>query len=185
MVVVGIMGIIMTMGVPMVWKIWHREPMNQAIKDIVEVCSNARARAILQGKAVDLVIHPKENRFEISDAVDDTQTEASGGSGVPGPIAPTPAPVAAPEAAAVAAPPGSGMSAQLSDRVIIELLDINMSGIEYRDAERARVRFYPNGTSDEMKLVLFDGRDHFGIDLEVTTGLSSVVRDPLQAWTSR
>ena len=57
--------------------------------------------------------------------------------------------------------------------------------IEYRDAERARVRFYPNGTSDEMKLVLFDGRDHFGIDLEVTTGLSSVVRDPLQAWSSR
>jgi hypothetical protein len=78
---------------------------------------------------------------------------------------------------------GSGLSAQLSDRVIIELLDINMSGFDYRDADKATICFHPNGVSDEMKMVLFDGKDHIGIELEITTGLANVVNDPLRAWT--
>ncbi len=185
MIVVGIMGVIMTMGVPIVYKVWHKEPMRQAISDVVEVCSNARARAIMQGRAVDLVLHPKENRLEITDAADEAGGQ-SGSQGGPGSAIPAPPPMVRNEAPQPAAPvSGAGMSAQLSDRVIIELLDINMSGVEYRDAERARVRFYPNGTSDEMKLVLFDGRDHYGIDLEVTTALADVVRDPLQAWAGK
>jgi len=60
-----------------------------------------------------------------------------------------------------------------------------MSGIEYNDAEVARVRFYPNGTSDEMRMILFDGRDRFGIELEITTALANVVPDPLREWTRR
>jgi hypothetical protein len=77
---------------------------------------------------------------------------------------------------------GSGLSATLSDRVIIELFDVNMSGVEFRDAEQVKVHFYPNGISDEMKLVLFDGKDHVGIELEITTGLCNVVNDPLRTW---
>lgn len=172
MIVIGIMGIALTLSVPIVYKVWHRTPMVQAIRDLREVCANARSQAILQGCPVDLVFHPKENRVEIATAA-------------------TPAPAANPAAApfsapapdlAASAPPHSGRSAQLSDRIIIETLDINMAGIEYNDAESARVRFYPNGTSDEMRLILFDGRDRYGITLEVTTGLCDVVPDPLRAW---
>ena len=60
-----------------------------------------------------------------------------------------------------------------------------MSGIEFNDAESATVRFYPNGISDEMRMILFDGQERFGIELEITTGLASVVRDHLREWTKR
>ena len=99
MVVVGIMGIVMTMSVPIIYKVFHRPPMAQAIKDVFEVCSRARARAILNGQQVDLVCHPQEGRFDISAA-------APPPAASPGPAGDV-VPVSAP-----AAPSGSGSSAQ-------------------------------------------------------------------------
>ena len=49
MIVVAIMGIAMTMSIPIVYKVWHKAPLRKAVADVVEVCSNARARAIVQG----------------------------------------------------------------------------------------------------------------------------------------
>jgi hypothetical protein len=50
------------------------------------------------------------------------------------------------------------------------MLDINLS--EYRESELARVRFFPNGTSDEMTLILRSDRNEYRkVWLEVTTGL--------------
>jgi Tfp pilus assembly protein FimT len=166
MIVVAIMGVVMAMSVPIVYKVWRKAPMRQAVKDIVEVCSHARARAIMQGKITEVVFHPKENRFGLAGA----------GS----------SPHAAGELAGeVPAPSGSGLSGQLSDQVIIETLDVNMSGIEFNDAEQVKIRFYPNGISDEMRMILFDGRDRVGIELEITTGLVNVVPNPLREWTRR
>ena len=55
----------------------------------------------------------------------------------------------------------------------IEMLDVNLT--EYKDAQVARVRFYPNGTSDELTLVLrSDKGDWRTIRLEITTGLPTV-----------
>ena len=51
--------------------------------------------------------------------------------------------------------------------------------------DKARVQFKPNGTCDEMRMILFDGRERIGVELEVTTGLASVVPDPLREWTRR
>jgi len=156
--------------VPIVYKLWRKAPMRQAVKDIVEVCSHARARAILQGQVTEVVFHPKQNRLELG-----------GGGGVSRP------PDASSAEVSTSAPPatGSGLSAQLSQEIIIETLDINMSGVEFNDVDSARVRFYPNGTSDEMRMILFDGRDRMGIELEITTGLAGVVNNPLQEWTRR
>ena len=80
---------------------------------------------------------------------------------------------------------GSGLSAQLSNQIIIETLDVNMSGVEFNDCDQVRIRFYPNGISDEMRMILFDGRDRMGIELEITTGLANVVPDPLREWSRR
>ena len=66
MIVVAIMGIVMTMSVPVVYKLWRKAPLRQAVKDIVEVCSHARARAIMQGQVTEVVIHPKLNRLELA-----------------------------------------------------------------------------------------------------------------------
>jgi prepilin-type N-terminal cleavage/methylation domain-containing protein len=170
MIVVGIMGIVLAMSVPIVYKVWRKTPMREAVKDIVEVCSHARARAIMQGTVTEVVFHPKENRL-----------------GLAGAASPARAANEASEAAVLSAPAtsGSGLSAQLSDRVIIETLDVNMSGIEFNDAEEVKIRFYPNGISDEMRMILFDGKDRMGIELEITTGLANVVPDPLREWTRR
>ena len=169
MIVVGIMGIVMGMSVPIVYKLWRKAPMRQAVKDIVEVCSHARARAIMHGQVTEVVFHPKQNRLEMA-----------GGGGAP-------QPAAGPGGEVLGAPAatGSGLSAQLDSQVMIELLDINMSGAKFEEGDLARVRFYPNGVSDEMRMILFDGRDRMGIELEITTGLASVVPNPLQEWSRR
>ncbi len=184
MIVVSIMAIAMTMSVPIVYKTWHKAPLRKAVTDVVEVFSNARARAILQGQMTEVVFHPRDGFIGLG-ASPAPKTSGSGASA--NNLAPDGTPDNSPgNGPAIVAPrSGSGLTAQLSDRVIIETLDINMAGIEYNDAEYARVRFYPNGTSDEMRMILFDGRDRVGIELEITTGLANVVPNPLQEWTRR
>ena len=165
MIVVGIMGIILTMSVPIVWKVSHKAALNKAIADIVEVCSNARARAILQGHEVDLVIHPRDGRFELSAAPVSAPAAKPAAD-----IGPTVAPAAVPLSMS-----GSGLSAKLDEHVIIEDLDINKIPGGFRDVEQARVRFFPNGTSDEMSVFLLSDRgQRCEILLEVTTGLANV-----------
>ena len=67
----------------------------------------------------------------------------------------------------------AGYSAQLPDSVMLEMLDVNL--IEYKDADEARVRFYPNGTCDELTVILHSDQNEWRkISLEITTGLASV-----------
>lgn len=62
----------------------------------------------------------------------------------------------------------------------IEMLDINLQ--EFREAEEARARFYPNGTSDEVTLILrSDANEWRRISVELTTGIVSVDSDP-RSW---
>jgi prepilin-type N-terminal cleavage/methylation domain-containing protein len=160
MIVVGIMGIMLTIGVPIVYKVWHRAPINQAVTDTVEVLSNARARAILQGKEMDVMFHPKEGRLEIRGA--------GGAAASKGPVS-----------AGVVAGVGSGTSARYSDRVLIEMLDINKLQHDFRDDDEAMIRFFPDGTCDELSLVLVsDQNERREITLEITTSLASVENDP-------
>lgn len=157
MVVVAIMAIVMTMSIPLMYKSTHREALNKAVRDVVEVCSQARATAILQGRMTELVWHPRAMRCEVSGgARARTDEEPSFGGGE------NPAP-----------PANSGLAAQISDKLTIEMLDVNLT--EYKDAEYARVRFYPNGTSDEFTLILHSERgDWIKIWLEITTGVVNV-----------
>lgn len=161
MIVVAIMGIVMTMGVPVMYKLWHKAPMVKAVRDTQEVLLNARARAILQGRETEVIFHPQARRLEVSGAVAAAprarraETEDLGALETP------------------AAPAHSGLSAQLDDTILIEMLDVNLT--EYKDKDLARVRFYPNGTCDELTLVLHSTRNEwYKITLEVTTGLASV-----------
>jgi hypothetical protein len=68
---------------------------------------------------------------------------------------------------------GLATSAKIEDAQI-QMLDVNL--LEYKGADIAKVRFYPNGTSDEMTLILLsDGNQQRGIVLETTTGMASVL----------
>lgn len=155
MVVVGIMGLIVAMGIPSIYKVLRKEGMRKATSDVVEVCSHARAQAILHGSPVDVTFYPLEGRLVAGGGGSAARAEGGGG------------------AEAGSAQRGSGSSAQIPDDIAIEMLDINLS--EYKESEWARVRFYPNGTSDEMTLVLRSPRNEWRkVTLEVTTGLASV-----------
>ena len=157
MVVVGIMGMILAAGIPSLYKLTQKEGLRKVTSDVVEVCSKARAQAILRGTPVDLIFHPRERRLEVGAAVAPAAERA--GAGVDsGGRTPAVAPV---------------KEAQIPEDMVIEMLDINLS--EYRDSEWARVRFFPNGTSDELTLVLHSSKNEWKkITLEVTTGLASV-----------
>jgi prepilin-type N-terminal cleavage/methylation domain-containing protein len=160
MIVVGIMGIMLTIGVPIVYKVWHRAPINQAVADSIEVLSTARARAILQGKQVDVMFHPKEGRLEIRGA--------AGASANKGPVT-----------VSFSSGVGNSTSARYSEKVLIEMLDINKLQHEFRDDDEAMIRFFPDGTCDELSLVLVsDQNERREITLEITTGLASVEVDP-------
>jgi prepilin-type N-terminal cleavage/methylation domain-containing protein len=170
MIVVGIMGVLVTLGVPLVYKIWHRAPMGQALRDVTEVCSNARREAILHGHQVDLVFHPREGRMEVAGGI---------GGQTPVPGAANTADFSTPPDPQAAPPPRSGYSAKLDETILIEMLDINKFPHDFRDDDIARVRFFPNGTCDEMTLILVSAHgERREIKLEVTTGLVEIESDP-------
>ena len=159
MIVVGIMGIMMTTGVPIVYRAWKKAPMTKALSELVEACSRARAQAIMMGRPVDLMFYPREGRFAVSGA-----PAASPGSAGHVPLA---GPIS-----------GAGTSGQLPPEIEIQMLDINKLKRDFRLDENARVRFFPNGTSDELTLILRSDRgEQRGVVLEVTTGLASVLNE--------
>lgn len=160
MVVVAIMGVILTIGIPSIYHMTKKEGMRRAVSEVWEVCNNARAQAIFRGSPVEVVFYPTERRFAIG-----------GGS--------TPQPQDGPDFVEQKPAPqsGSGMAGQFPEDIIIEMLDINL--LEYRDSEMARVRFFPNGTSDELTLILRSSKNEWRmISLEVTTGRMSIESDP-------
>jgi prepilin-type N-terminal cleavage/methylation domain-containing protein len=69
MVVVAIIGIIMAAGAPTLYKVFHKEGFRKTVSDIVDVCSAARAEAIMHDKTTEVIFHPQERTCEVSGAV--------------------------------------------------------------------------------------------------------------------
>ena len=161
MMVVAIIGLMMTIGVPAILRTTRQEPMRKAVNDVMEICSHARAQAVLQGVTTMVVFHPQSRQVAIAGVETANLADNSAQSVVP---------------TSGSKPSTSGASSlnstQFADSITIDMLDINL--LEYKDADEARVRFFPNGTSDEMTLVLHSGDQYLKITLEVTTGLASV-----------
>jgi prepilin-type N-terminal cleavage/methylation domain-containing protein len=166
MLVVAIMALVMMIGYPAISDMVHRGPLAQAVRDVMEGCRKARALAILQGRPMELQIYPQDGRLNVAPAPVDVDTSAAAASARAGAVA-------APGAPAVAAPKSAGgFSAQISGEVRLELLDVNFT--EYKEQDMARVRFYPNGTSDEFTMIMAQGGEYRKITLEVVTGLASM-----------
>ena len=135
MVVVGIIGLIALIGIPSIYEIAKKEGMRRAVTDMKDVLSAARARAILSGGEVQVKFYPLESRFEViggtsrsSPSADSVSTEA----------VPTPA-------------PNQTTAGTLPADITFGMLQVN--ALNYRESEWTRVRFFDNGTSDEMRLV--------------------------------
>jgi Tfp pilus assembly protein FimT len=152
MVVVGIIGMIMAVGVPTLYQLFHKKGFRKSVSDFQDVCAAARQQAIMQSVTTSVVFHPHEGRCEV------------GGS---------------PEGTAG----GLAHTAKLEEGATIEGLGI--SGRDYTDEEVATLQFYPNGTCDELQLVLLsENGDRVGIETDMVTGLARVVAD-IREWQKR
>lgn len=160
MMVVAIIGLIMAMGVPAILRTMHQEPLRKAVNDMKTICYNARAQAILHGVVTSVVFHPQSGEVTLSGAAAPHPTDAfespDAGSGGNNPQA----------------NPSALNATRFDDSIIVDMLDVNLS--EYKDADEARVRFFPDGTCDEMTLIIHSADQYRKMTLEVTTGLMSV-----------
>lgn len=64
LIVVGIIGLTLTLGIPAFVNALHKEGMRAAESDLLEACKNARGEAILKGQQQELVIKPLEGTFQ-------------------------------------------------------------------------------------------------------------------------
>jgi prepilin-type N-terminal cleavage/methylation domain-containing protein len=64
-----------------------------------------------------------------------------------------------------------GKSVQLPDGIEMAMLDINL--LDFAESESAKLRFFPNGTCDELVLVLHGGDAWQKISLEYSTSIAS------------
>jgi len=162
MVVVGIIGLIAAMGIPSIITAVQKDGMRKAVSDVQDVCGAARREAIFNNKPMAVIFYPAERRFQVA-------------------VAPVDAPIAAPTkdanafdvAPATKAPPSNGASsATLPDGIDFAMLDVNFQ--DFSQSEWVRVRFFPNGTADEMTIVLHSRDAWKKITLEFATGLTEV-----------
>jgi type II secretion system protein H len=161
MVVIAIGGMIMTMGVPAFMRTLKKGPLSQADSDVVEACSHARAQAIFSGLPSELRILPGKRQFIVEPARPDPALSTGSGAFV-----------ARDTGRSARDADKSIFSAQLSDQVTLEMVDVNLQ--EYKDAEEARVRFYPNGTAEELTVVLRCQNVYHKIAVDMVTGLADM-----------
>lgn len=161
MIVVGMAALVLTLSVPFVQRTLHQDATQTAVKTFMDGLQNARSIAILGNQATEFIVRPAEGAVSVvvtpprsfTAAPPDVTAVSAEADGVARPKAKLP-------------PPFAG---RLGDTVRLELLDVNFE--EKRDAEEARVRFFPNGTSDEFTVVFRVGTGQWRkISLDMITG---------------
>jgi hypothetical protein len=173
MIVCAIIGMVLAISIPTIYRYFHPDSLEGTVRSLMEACSHARARAILNGTYTELVIRPLDRTYQVTQGSSPMPTEqparleshnVAGEEWRMEDRQPTPA-------------ADDGISGRIGDKIIIEMIDVNF--VEHKDAEIARVRFYPNGTSDEFTIVLRGENDQWRkISLEVVTGLADLSSDP-------
>jgi type II secretory pathway pseudopilin PulG len=160
MVVVAIMAIAITMSYPAIRDAVHRAPLTQAVMDVMKGCREARSRAILKGVPAELRVY-QDGRLEVADCPPDQNFAA-----VPASVPTSPVNFGEGDSHKTV----GGFSGQIPDTVAIELFEINFT--DYMNTDGARIRFYSNGTSDELTMVLLCNGERRKISLEVVTALA-------------
>jgi prepilin-type N-terminal cleavage/methylation domain-containing protein len=137
-IVVMIMGLIMAWGLPTFVQTFKREPLQQAVHDMMEACASARAAAIMSGAPAELVVANQDGKT----------TTVTGGA----------------------------FSASMPESIGFEMLAVNFKDIIKDGGSEARVKFFPNGTSEEFTAVMLDpvSGKRRAIQLSVITGMASL-----------
>ena len=135
MIVTGIAALVMATAVPFAWHMLRKDPLRQAVSDVVEACSHARARAIFSGLPAELRILPPQRSLQVT-------AGTRSGDEQQNPTDPDAA-----EARQVVPAQSANFSAKLGEGLVIEELAVNF--LPFKDAEEAKA--YLNGNLQMMK----------------------------------
>ena len=163
MMVVGILGMVLVMGMPSFIQSIKKDPLRQAMSDIEEACTRARAAAILRGSPVELVIRAEGGLLNVVPSRDDNAEQTA--VGVDASVPPE-------QSADKASSQSPVFTARLNENVAVTLLYVNLKN--RMDAEETSVHFYPNGTSDEFTMIIQAGNGLRKVSLECVTALATV-----------
>jgi prepilin-type N-terminal cleavage/methylation domain-containing protein len=159
MMVVAIGLVVLATGLPPFVRGMKKEGLRRAVSDLVEACSHARAQAILKGKPVELTIRSEDGLISVG-ALRTSSGQESGLSETfqhgPG----------------VSSTEVSAFSAHLPEQVAFKLIYVNF--VDMSPYPEARVRFFPNGTSDEFTVILYAETGEQKISLDVVTAVADV-----------
>ncbi len=164
MIVIGIIGIAMTAGVPLMWRALNKNDLSRAVHDITEGCKLARERAILRGAPYDFVI-TVDRRLNVA-AAPVRENHQGSASELIGKTS---------EAGSTIAefPRALGEQVELSD-MFVNNIEIGAS-----DVDEVRVRFYPNGTSDEFFIAAKNPKgEQRLLKTDLVTGLLDEITPP-------
>lgn len=164
MVVVGIMAIMLSIAIPSVYQQMHKDSIRQAIADISEACSQARARAVLNGVTTEVRIQPGNRQISAVESGGGEESAFGGGgfdeNGDP--------------KVQHRGGGGSIFTAKLSDHIIIDFIGVNLIP-DLQQLDEVSASFYPNGTSDELVILIRSDRGEVRkITTEVVTGIADV-----------
>ena len=160
MIAIAIVAIILAIGIPSVYQQMHKDSMRQALSDVVEACSQARARAVLDGAVVELSVRPLDRRLTVvagSAAAAEADSVLEGDQFVERP-----------------AGAGTIFTAKLSDHIHLEEALVFQATDRVLENE-VICKFYPNGTCDYMVITLAsDQGERRIITTDVITGIADV-----------
>ena len=160
MIVVAIMGIVLTIGVPSFYRALSKNDLARAVNDTIEGCKTARDGAILQGIPYEFVVKENGELNVVPMPGREQRTEESPGG----------------EKKDTYSSPYAAFPRQLGEDVMVQLVGVNF--VELMNAPEARVRFFPNGTSDEFTIIYNWKGDQRTIQLDVVTGMpEEVIRE--------
>jgi type II secretory pathway pseudopilin PulG len=157
LIVIGIIAMIMTAGVPLMTRAINKNQLAKAVNDTLEGCKLARDRAILQNRPYDFVLRNR-SEHDAEFAVEPAKLK-NGNSGGTSAASATPA--------AIGSLSGD-FPRKLGQDVVVELIYVNL--VDHMDASEARVRFYPNGTSDEFTVIYAYQGNRRTIKVDIVTG---------------
>jgi len=150
MMVLAVISLVLGFGLPAIIRWDKGQSFQSVISDLVDLCNTARTRAILRCEPVDLVFEPGR-RLALIESDQDVKPSQVKLTGLP----------------------TMRTSVYFPDDIYFEMLDVNF--VEYKDAEQCRVRFYPNGTCEELTVVLRSSDGRFAkLALEPTTSIPKV-----------
>jgi prepilin-type N-terminal cleavage/methylation domain-containing protein len=169
MIVVGIIGIVLTIAVPNLYRFLHPSPLQKSLDAVMDACRDAREAAVLGGATAALSINLKAKSLSIgtASARPTAESDTSSSSEFP----------ELHQQPRSATPSVSGKSYQLPENIRIPALGIN--GLDYTEDEQVEIRFYANGTTDNFKIVLEaeNGQQRL-IFLDPVTGHADFEVDP-------